>query len=323
MRFARRTLSALAAHALTADWGTRILTTASSLYDPTHYNMGAVWPFVTGFVALGHYQYARPWAGYPLVDALSRMAFDWARGRHPELVSGACYRPLDTAVPQQFFATSMLASSIGYGLLGWDPDAPAGRARLAPQLPPQWDEVRVSGLRVGPARLDVAIAQRPGRLSVRLEPRSGRLTVDLRPVPPPGARDVTLTLDGARVPKDAGGALAVALDGRARTVEVRWTGGLAVESPVAALEPGQSDRGVRVLDFSADARGWRLALEGPADTTATVRLRGEAPASAEGATLVTAGAVTEATAAFPPAAGPFSRAEILLRRGAAPAPLSP
>ena len=109
---ARRTLSALSTHALTADWGARMLTTASPLYDPTHYNMGAVWPFVTGFLALGHYQYERPWAGYPLVDALSHLAFDWARGRHPELLSGAYYRPLDTAVPHQFFATSMLASSI-------------------------------------------------------------------------------------------------------------------------------------------------------------------------------------------------------------------
>ena len=89
----RRTLGALAGHALTADWGARMLTTASPLYDPTHYNMGAVWPFVTGFVALGHYQYERPWSGYPLVDALARMAFDWARGRHPELLSGRVLPP--------------------------------------------------------------------------------------------------------------------------------------------------------------------------------------------------------------------------------------
>ncbi len=135
---------------------------------------------------------------YPLVDALARMAFDWARGRHPELLSGAYYRPLDTAVPHQFFATSMLVSPIAYGLLGWEPDAPAGRARLAPQLPPQWEKVRVSGLRAGAARLDAAIEQGPGRLSLRLEPRAGRLSVDVRPHLPPGARDVAATLDGAR-----------------------------------------------------------------------------------------------------------------------------
>ena len=147
--------------------------------------MGAVWPFVTGFVALGHYQYARPWAGYPLVDALARMAFDWARGRHPELLSGAYYRPLDTAVPQQFFATSMLVSPVAYGLLGFEPDAPAGRARLAPRLPPQWGRAHVTGLPVGAARLDVTIEQEPGRLLAQARGLGGaarpRLAVRGRP----------------------------------------------------------------------------------------------------------------------------------------------
>jgi glycogen debranching enzyme len=57
---ARQTLLRLASHRLTADWGARMLTTDSALYDPIHYNMGAVWPFVTGFVAWGHYNYGRP-----------------------------------------------------------------------------------------------------------------------------------------------------------------------------------------------------------------------------------------------------------------------
>jgi glycogen debranching enzyme len=310
---ARRTLSALSTHALTADWGARMLTTASPLYDPTHYNMGAVWPFVTGFVALGHYQYARPWAGYPLVDALSRLAFDWARGRHPELLSGAYYRPLDTAVPHQFFATSMLASSIAYGLVGWEPDAPAGRARLTPQLPPQWERARVSGLRVGRARLDVAIEQGPGRLWLRLEPRDGAFSLDVRPAWPTGARDGALFVDGTRA--EAGEGTVVALDGRSRVVEARWTGGLAVEAPLAPLDPGQSDRGVRVLDFETTPEGWRLVLEGPAGGSAAVRLHGEAPASAAGATLRAGRAWTEATVPFPASSGGlFSMAEVRLYR---------
>jgi hypothetical protein len=275
--------------------------------------MGAVWPFVTGFVALGHYQYARPWAAWPLVDALSRMAFDWARGRHPELLSGAYYRPLDTAVPQQFFATSMIVSPIAYGLLGWDPDAPAGRARLAPQLPPHWEKLRVTGLKVGGSRLDAAIEQGPGRLVLRLQSHGGRLSLDVRPHVPPGARDATASLDGARVAWRES-RVEVALAGAPRVLELRWRGGLTVEPPLPALEPGQGDRGVRILDFAADAAGWRLELEGPAGTSAVVRLRGEAPSSAEGASLRPAGHLTEATVAFPASSRLFSRAELRLRR---------
>ena len=324
---ARRTLKALSTHALTADWGARMLTTASPLYDPTHYNMGAVWPFVTGFVALGHYQYARPWAGYPLVDALSRLAFDWARGRHPELLSGAYYRPLDTAVPHQFFATSMLASSIAYGLVGWEPDAPAGRARLAPQLPPQWERARVSGLRVGEARLDVAIDQGLGRLSLRLEPRDGPFSLDVRPAWPAGARDVALFVDGTRAEAGEGGGVVVALDGRARVVEARWTGGLAVEAPLAPLDPGQPDRGVRVLDFEATPEGWRLVLEGPAGGSAAVRLHGEAPASARARRCGQRARGPRPRCLFPASsAGLFSTAEVRLHRGRrslAPSPPPP
>jgi glycogen debranching enzyme len=309
---AARTLEALSGHALTADWGARMLTTASPLYDPTHYNMGAVWPFATGFVALGHYAYARPWAGYPLVDALSRMAFDWARGRHPELISGAFYRPLDTAVPHQFFATSMLASTVAYGLLGWEPDAPAGRARLAPQLPPHWARVRVRALPVGAVRLGVTIEREPGRLLLELEASGGPLALELRPQPAPGARELTVTVDGVQAPAGPSGGVEVALDGRPRRVEVRWTGGLDVEPPVARLHPGQADRGVRVLGFAAVGDGWRLALEGPSGESATVRLHGESPLAAEGATVKSRGPVTEATVAFPASDRPFTRAEITL-----------
>ena len=149
---AGRTLAQIAGPGLTTDWGVRMLDRRHRLYDPAHYNMGAVWPFVTGFAAWGHYNYDRPWAGWPLIDAVSQMTFDWARGRHPELFSGQYYRPLDEAVPQQFFATAMLLTPLTRGLLGWDANAPGHHARLAPALPPHWPRVEVRRLRVGETR---------------------------------------------------------------------------------------------------------------------------------------------------------------------------
>jgi glycogen debranching enzyme len=309
---AQSTLHALGGHALTSDWGARLLATESPLYDPTHYNMGAVWPFMTGFLALGHYRYERPWAAYPLVEALARMAFDWGRGRHPELLSGAYYRPLDTAVPQQFFATSMLVSPVAYGLLGWEPDAPARRARIAPQLPPHWRRVDVRRLPVGAVRLDATIEQEPGRLSICVAPRGGGILLDVRPPLPPGAREVSATVDGAVVSWHGG--VDVALSGAARVVQVRWKGGLAVAPPPSPLEPGQADGGLRVLEFGVTGAGFRLDVEGPAGGSAVLRLHGEAPRSAEGAELRSAGGVTEAEVRFPRSSAPFSRAEVRLRR---------
>ncbi len=318
-----RTLAALASHALTSDWGARMLTTDSPLYDPTHYNMGAVWPFVTGFLALGHYEYRRPWAAYPLVDALARLGFDWARGRHPELLSGDRYRPLDTAVPQQFFATSMLASPIAYGLLGWDADAPNGRARLAPQLPPQWARLRAAGLPVGKARVEAQIESAPGLRRLRLSAVGGPVALAYEPILPPGARDVSVSVDGARTASAVGGpcgeragrCVRVELTARPRLVEVRWRGGLEVEPPTVELAPGQRDGGLRVLEFGAVTGGHRLVVEGQSSTSGTLRLHGEPPLLAEGATLrpVRAG-VTEASIPLPAGPGAFTRAEVRLRR---------
>ena len=122
-------------------------------------------------------------------------------------------------------------------------------------------------------------------------------------------------MDGIQAEASEGGGAVLALDGRARVVEARWTGGLAVEAPLAPLDPGQPDRGVRVLDFEATLGGWSLRLQGPAGGSAVVRLHGEAPASAEGATLRNGGARTEATVSFPATGtGSFSTAEVRLHR---------
>jgi hypothetical protein len=97
-------------------------------------------------------------------------------------------------------------------------------------------------------------------------------------------------------------------------VELRWAGGLELEPPLVALEPGQVDRGPRILEFGAADGGWRVTVEGLSGSTATLRFRGDTPGRAEGATLRGAPGVTEATVSLPPSADRFSRAEIRLRR---------
>ena len=294
---ARRTLSALGSHALTADWGARMLSTASPLYDPAHYNMGAVWPFVTGFLALGHYQYERPWAGYPLVDALARLGFDWARGRHPELLSGDRYRPLDTAVPQQFFATSMLVSPIAYGLLGFEPDAPDGRARLAPQLPPEWETAAGHRARGGDEPARRSLRAPASALRIQLVPKGPPLLLELRPMPPPGARAVTARLDGRQVP--ASPFVSVALAGSPRVVELRWAGGLEVEPPRAALEPGQAGPGAAGPRFRRGRRGLPPRRRRPLGLDRDPAASRRAPAGADSGTLRAGPGVTELEVTLP------------------------
>jgi glycogen debranching enzyme len=319
---ARRTLTKLAADSISADWGARILSTGSPLYDPMHYNNGAVWPFVTGFVAWAQYAYRRPWAGFPLIDAVKQMTFDWSRGRHPELLSGSYYRPLDTAVPQQFFATSMMISPILAGMWGWEPDAPRRRARLAPQLPPDWETAGIKRLRVGETSLDVTIAQEPGRTGATVLRHGPPVTLSLELAAPPGHVAVRLDASHAGAVEerrdDASGEALVSWTGDLRDtltwVTLQWGGGLSVEPPRVDLVPGQTSRGIRILDFVAEAGGWRLTVEGERGHTYHLRLHGQSDLAAEGAVARSAGGgVTTLEVIFEPGSGRQVR-EIRLRR---------
>jgi hypothetical protein len=283
---AKRTLTHLAADKISSSWGAHILSAESPLYDPMHYNNGAVWPFVTGFVVWGQYRYRRPWAAFPLLDALGQMTFDWARGRHPELLSGGFYRPLDTAVPQQFFATSMLVTSVVQGMLGWEPDAPRARARIAPQIPPHWASVAVSNLRLAGTSLSLDIEQQSEKTTVVLTGDGGDASLEVNLPIPPGARSVTIEPSGKL--DSVGGKVTteVGVSSRPRRVEARWTGGLRIEPPLVNLMPGQESTGLRILDFQYSEDAWLLDLEGPAGRRLELRLHGESFSKVDGARLV-------------------------------------
>ncbi len=49
---------------LATDWGARILSDDSRLYDPLSYHNGSVWPLFTGWASMGAYRYGRPRSGF-------------------------------------------------------------------------------------------------------------------------------------------------------------------------------------------------------------------------------------------------------------------
>ena len=287
---ARLTLSAMAGDRISSDWGAHMLSTESELYHPLQYNMGTVWPFVTGYAAWAQYRYRRPWAGYHLMDAVKQMTFDWSLGRHGELFSGSFYQPLDQTVPHQFFASSMLPTPLLRGVFGWDPDAPRGRARLAPQLPADWREAGARRLRTGAGSLEVSIqgglTAEGGEWRTRLRNEGPPLDLEFVPDLPAGATDVTIEVSGAerldeepaeRTTDQAALLAPVRLrldSGEVAEVATTWQGGLAVTPPRRDLKPGQRSSGLRIIDLGADDDGWLLTIEGDAGAAYLVDLRG-------------------------------------------------
>lgn len=277
----------LASTEIMTDWGARPLSAKSTLFDPLHYNNGAVWPFVTGWVALAQYRYHNAHAGRFALDAIARTGFDEARGRNPEVISGRVYKSLDTSVPHQFFATSMVITPLVRGLLGIDVDAPAGRLTVAPSLPPDWDSVHVEHVPVGAARVALDIRRR-GRVLTLHARREGiekgsPVEVVFAPAIPLGASNVR-TRSGADGPEallkpaPLPGAIVVgarATMGDDAIATVSWEGGWEVLPPRQPARIGDRSGALRVISERMDDAGrFVLRLEGRAGTTYALRARG-------------------------------------------------
>ncbi|MCC6316434.1 MAG: hypothetical protein IT361_01995 [Gemmatimonadaceae bacterium] len=274
----------LASAEIMTDWGARPLSARSPLFDPLHYNNGAVWPFVTGWVALAQYRYHNAHAGQFALEAIARTGFDEALGRNPEVISGRVYKPLDTAVPHQFFATSMVITPLVRGLLGIEVDAPAGRLTLAPHLPAEWDSVRVDQLAIGADRVSFTI-RRNGRALVaevwRTAGDAGRaLEVTFQPALPLGASDVTTMAPGAPVVARLPGAVIASSTARLRErlrLGASWSRGWEVSTEPAAPRIGDRSAALRVVRERFAEGRYTVTLQGRAGQSYALRVRGPSP----------------------------------------------
>ena len=317
---ARATLTRMAGDRVSSDWGAHMLSTESALYHPLAYNMGAVWPFVTGYLSWAQYRYRRPWAGFHLMDAVRQMTYDWSLGRHDELFSGTFYQPLDQSVPHQFFATSMLVTPLLRGVFGWDPDAPNERARLAPQLPADWREAAARGLKVGETTLDVEIrggaSRTGGERRTRITSEGPPVVIEFVADIPAGAAEVRVTTTGGRPVEVEATDSASNAERPHRTIRVSedqpaeilvtWNGGLTVAPPRIALEPGQRSTGLRILGLQGDGEGWTLTTEGSAGHAYRIDLFG---VSVEAAMVDGDASVAPVPSPDDPAPGAAGRAE--------------
>jgi len=181
---------------LFSGWGVRTLSAAHAAYNPFSYHRGSVWPVENASFALGL-------ARYGCIDELHRLAgamFDstelFAGNRLPEVLGGIARDPghphpgvyPTSNQPQGWSASAIVA--LVQALLNIQAVAPLGLLLVDPHLPPWLPDLRLEGLRVGPARLDIAFRRdRRGATSFRVTRQSGRVRVVRQP--PPQAQGVS------------------------------------------------------------------------------------------------------------------------------------
>jgi len=310
---------------LATDWGTRLLSSRSRLYDPLSYHYGSVWPLFTGWSAMAAYRYGRPHVGHHALMANALLTFEGALGYVTELLSGDLMAPFGRSSHHQVWSQAMVATPLVRGLLGLDVHAPARTLRFAPQLPADWPRVEVGNVAVGAARYDLRLERGPSRTSVTVERRAGGgpgdlARLEIAPAFPRDARLRSATVDGraARAQETTVGDLrraevVVERPGAATTVVFEHDAGTDVHAGAEALVPGATSRGLRVLRSRADADALRLTLEGRAGRTYRLGVRTpRAVGEASGVTVEPGAGGVRLAVRFEGPDGAYVRREVVL-----------
>jgi glycogen debranching enzyme len=149
-------------------WGVRTLATSMGGYNPVSYHCGSVWPHDTAIAAAGLARYGFEEQAQRLVMSLVE-AGEAQGGRLPELFCGLDRAELGVPVgyptscsPQAWSAASSLMCL--RTLLRFDPWIPYGKTWLAPMVPAEIGTLRVEGIPLAGARVNIEVVD--GSVSV-------------------------------------------------------------------------------------------------------------------------------------------------------------
>jgi hypothetical protein len=245
------------------DWGARDISETTPFYDPISYHQGSVWPLFTGWVSLAEYRAGRPLAGY--ASLMQNLNLTWVQdlGSVTELLSGEFFQPLGRSSSHQLWSSAMVVSPLVRGLFGLDWDAVTKRLRVNPQLPADWDRVKLRNVRVGDASVDVEME------------RTG------------GALQITALTKGAEILCLTSGALAnkpcEATPAKSRTINVPLPA-IELAIPAQLPEPGERTRQLKGLNEERGERSAEFSFEAQAGSVYDLPLRMNRPGIAtEGA----------------------------------------
>ncbi len=266
---AGQTLEKMSAPDLTTDWGVRILSAKSSLYEPLNYNYGAVWPFLTGIVATAHYKQNRCLQGYQLLTANAEHLFDNALGNATELFSGALDTWPQEAVAHQGFSAGGFVLPFIRGLLGLGADAARKELVFEPRFPADWPEVVIENVRIGGESFDLRYLREKEKIRLEVNSKPGaEFIMRFAPVLAPGTRVTGATIDGRPLAfkmiqeKPAvQPAVEFSLSGK-DVVEIVFVPTVEILPPLIVSRVGEGDRGLKIIRVSREGNVLQAVVEG-------------------------------------------------------------
>jgi hypothetical protein len=264
-----RSLEQLNSAELTTDWGVRSISNKSSYYEALNYNYGAVWPFLTSWVASAQYAHHFSLQGFASLMASVRHTFDNQLGAVTEVFSGTHNVWPQEAVSHQGFCTAGVVLPLVRGLLGMEADVPTGTISLKPQFPADWSEVSASQWNVGRAFLRWTYSRSIDRVRLTLDaenPQSQRFL--FAPAFGIGTRIINVQVDGQTIPfsqetttRTIQPNITFSLQ-QHQTVEILFEPAVEILPSVTDTKTGDSNKGLKIISYSFSAKNLVVIVEG-------------------------------------------------------------
>ncbi len=265
------TLERLGSSELSTDWGVRMLSAKSPLFEPLNYNYGAVWPFLTSWVAAAQFKHDFLVQGYNSLLSSVRHTFDNGLGCVTEVFSGAGNIWPQEAVAHQGFCSAGVVLPFVRGLLGLEGNARAKRIIFEPRFPADWDKVSVENFRVGVETFSIRYERRARTIEVVVESENkAGFRMTFSPALGSGTNAFRAQTNGKPVKIGTGPGLS--LQAARPTVEIPLTGKdtivLEFEPSAEVLPPpvrtrtGDPDRGLKIVRTELAGNRLNIIVEG-------------------------------------------------------------
>jgi glycogen debranching enzyme len=265
---AEQTITQLAAEDHQSDWGMRIISRQSKVYDGSGYHFGSVWPLFTGWASVAEYTYHRAFPAYFNLRANALLGADGALGHFTEVLSGDYYQSFATSSPHQIWSAAMVVSPILRGMFGLHTDAEKHQVTFAPHVPSDWMFFAIRNVRVGESGMD--FQYRKTADSMVLETKrtgTGDCWVEFSPALSRRTQVVSVEMNGRPLPfkmqpnnNDQHLSVRFSASGGRNNLVIRVKNdfGLALSNELPPL--GSASRGLRVLSESWNTSKTQLTL---------------------------------------------------------------
>ena len=278
-RHAQDEIDHLGSGQIATDWGARIISNKSELYDPLSYHNGSVWPLFTGWASLGAYRYGRSHIGYQALMANSLLTYTGAPGYVTELLSGDFNTAFGRSSHHQIWSEAMVITPTLRGLLGIEVMEAGSTLRFAPQLPINWTSVAVRNVRAGANSFDLKLVRTEHRETITITRREIEKQTNgaayrlpkfvLAPSFPLDARIRKVTINGRNarftVKQLGDRQFAEVVVGEvmpSNEIVFTYGEGTDVYTEPEIPQTGASDQGLRILRSRVEANELHLTLEG-------------------------------------------------------------